>query len=98
MHTDENADVHTGETPTCIPVNTMDSSIETYLKIFDAIHMGGNIPPCPAARYLDLSRHTDYLLFATFLVTSEDAKAYLYSFSTKRRVYKWNDIRVNLYI
>ena len=41
---------------------------------------------------------SDYLLFATFLVTSEDAKAYLYSFSTKRRVYKWNDIRVNLYI
>ena len=57
VHTVENADVHTGKTPTCIPVNTMDSSIETYLKIFDAIHMGGNIPPCPAARYLDLSRH-----------------------------------------
>ena len=39
-----------------------------------------------------------YLLFATFLVTSEDAKAYLYSMSNKRRVHKWEDIRVNLYI
>ena len=34
VHTVENADVHTGKTPTCIPVNTMDSSIETYLKNF----------------------------------------------------------------
>ena len=41
---------------------------------------------------------SDYLLFATFLVTSEDAKAYLYSMSSKRRVHKWKDIRVNLYI
>ena len=41
---------------------------------------------------------SDYLLFATFLVTSEDAKAYLYSMSNKRRVHKWKDIRVNLYI
>lgn len=38
------------------------------------------------------------LLFATFLVTSEDAKAYMYSLSSKRRVHKWNDIWVNLYI
>ena len=29
VHTVENADVHTGKTPTCIPVNTMDSSIRT---------------------------------------------------------------------
>ena len=34
VYTVENADVHTGKTPTCIPVNTMDSSIETYLKNF----------------------------------------------------------------
>jgi len=41
---------------------------------------------------------SDYLLFATFLVTSEDAKAYLYSMSNKRRVHQWTDIQVNLYI
>ena len=41
---------------------------------------------------------SDYLLFASFLVTCEDAKAYLYSMSNKRRVHKWKDIRVNLYI
>ena len=41
---------------------------------------------------------SDYLLVATFLVTSEDAKAYMYSMSSKRRVHKWKDIRVNLYI
>ena len=39
-----------------------------------------------------------YLLFATFLVTHEDAKAYMYSLSSKRKVHKWKDIGVNLYI
>ena len=41
---------------------------------------------------------SNYLLFASFLVTCEDAKAYMYSMSSKRRVHKWKDIRVNLYI
>ena len=40
----------------------------------------------------------DYLLIVTFVVTYEDAKAYMYRFSTKRRVHKRNDIRINLYI
>ena len=31
-------------------------------------------------------------------MTVEDAKEYLYSFSTCRRVYKFQDIKVNLYI
>ena len=31
-------------------------------------------------------------------VTCEDAKAYMYSLSSKRRVHKWTDIQVNLYI
>ena len=39
-----------------------------------------------------------YQKFGTFVVTCEDAKAYMYRFSTKRRVHKWTDIRVNLYI
>ena len=39
-----------------------------------------------------------YRKFGTFTVTTEDAKAYLYSFSTRRRVYKFRDIKVNLYI
>ena len=39
-----------------------------------------------------------YRKIGTFTVTTEDAKAHLSSFSTKRRVYKRNDIRVNLYI
>jgi hypothetical protein len=39
-----------------------------------------------------------YHKFGTFTVTTEDAKEYLYSFSTRRRVYKFQDIKVNLYI
>ena len=39
-----------------------------------------------------------YQKFGTFTVTTEDAKEYLYSFSTRRRVYKFQDIKVNLYI
>ena len=39
-----------------------------------------------------------YQKFGSFTVTTEDGKEYLYSFSTRRRVYKFQDIRVNLYI
>ena len=39
-----------------------------------------------------------YRKFGSFTVTTEDAKEYLYSFSTRRRVYKFQDIKVNLYI
>ena len=39
-----------------------------------------------------------YQKFGTFTVTTEDAKAYLCSFSTRRHVYKVRDITVNLYI
>ena len=40
----------------------------------------------------------NYRKFASLTVTCEDAKAYMYSLSSKRRVHKWTDIRVNLYI
>ena len=59
--------------------------------------MGGNIPPCPAARFLNSSYH-NYRKFASLTVTCKDAKAYMYSLSSKRRVHKWTDIQVNLYI
>ncbi len=39
-----------------------------------------------------------YRKFGTFTVTTEDAKEYLYSFSARRRVYKFQDIKVNPYI
>jgi len=39
-----------------------------------------------------------YRKFRIFTVTTEDAKEYLYSFSTRRRVYRFQDITVNLYI
>ena len=40
----------------------------------------------------------NYRKFASLTVTCEDAKAYMYSLSSKRRVHKWTDIQVNLYI
>ena len=36
--------------------------------------------------------------FAEFTLTIDDAKEYVYSLSTSRRVYNWNDIKVSLYI
>ncbi len=36
--------------------------------------------------------------FAEFTVTGDDARAYLYSFGPRRRVLRWSDIRVSLYI
>ena len=41
---------------------------------------------------------SNYFNFAQFTLTLEDAKEYLYSKSTKRRVHNWNDIEVKLYI
>ena len=48
----------------------------------------------------DLIDHTCDMIrkFGTFTVTTEDAKEYLYSFSTTRCAYKFQDIKVNLYI
>jgi hypothetical protein len=56
-----------------------------------------NIRVCTEAGSDDVFWH-NYQRFGTFTVTVEDAKEYLYSFSTRRRVYKFQDIKVNLYI
>ena len=40
----------------------------------------------------------NFLKFAEFTLTIEDAQEYVYSISTKQRVHKWKDIRVRLYI
>ena len=77
----------------------MDSSIRTEEeKNIDYGYGHKDESECPEAEYPPSLQNTDYLLFATFLVTHEDAKAYMYSLSSKRRVHKWKDIRVNLYI
>ncbi len=41
---------------------------------------------------------TDFQMFGTFTITQEDAKAYLYALSPLRRVHRFRDIQVNLYI
>ena len=41
---------------------------------------------------------SDFTKFAEFTLTVDDAKEYIYSLSTKHRVYNWNDIEVRLYI
>lgn len=40
----------------------------------------------------------EHIQIGTFTLTAEDAKAYLYSFSTKRRVYNWKDLNVTVWI
>lgn len=39
-----------------------------------------------------------YFKFAEFALTVEDAREYVYSLSSRRRVHNWNDINVRLYI
>ena len=39
-----------------------------------------------------------YTYIGGFTLTQEDAKAYLYADSTKRRVHKWKDVKVNVFI
>ena len=45
-----------------------------------------------------LKEFSDYRKFATLVVTPEDAQAFMYRLSRKRRGHKWRDVRVNLYI
>ena len=40
----------------------------------------------------------DYSMVYSFTLTNEDAKAYVYQFSKKRRVLNWRDITVNLWV
>jgi len=52
----------------------------------------------PTGCYQGWQELSDYRKFATLVVTLEDAQAFMYRLSRKRRVHKWRDIRVNLYI
>ena len=40
----------------------------------------------------------DHIKIASFTLTIKDAKEYLYSFSTRRRVYNWKDLNVSVWI
>lgn len=40
----------------------------------------------------------DHIKIASFTLTIDDAKKYLYSFSTRRRVYNWKDLNVSIWI
>ena len=40
----------------------------------------------------------DHIQIASFTLTLDDAKKYLYSFSTRRRVYNWKDLNVSVWI
>ena len=40
----------------------------------------------------------DHIKIGAFTLTIDDAKKYIYSFSTRRRVYKWADLNVSVWI
>lgn len=40
----------------------------------------------------------DHIQIGSFTLTIKDAKEYLYSFSTRRRVYNWKDLNVSVWI
>ena len=40
----------------------------------------------------------DRIKIGAFTLTIDDAKKYIYSFSTRRRVYKWADLNVSVWI
>ena len=62
--------------------------------------VGGKLPTkqnCDTGSYCQW-QEISFFKFAEFTLTIEDAKEYLYSLSTKRRVKQWQDIEVKLYI
>ena len=40
----------------------------------------------------------DHIKIGAFTLTIDDAKKYIYSFSTRRRAYKWVDLKVSVWI
>ena len=44
-----------------------------------------------------IDQSEDKLLITSFVLTIEDAKKYMYSIDTKKRVHRWKNITVNLY-
>ena len=44
-----------------------------------------------------IEQSEDKLLVASFVLTIEDAKKYMYNIDTKKRVHRWKNITVNLY-
>ena len=40
----------------------------------------------------------DHIKIGSFTLTIDDAKKYIYSFSTRRRVYKWKDLNVTVWV
>ena len=40
----------------------------------------------------------DHIKIGSFTLSIDDAKKYLYSFSTRRRVYKWADLNVSVWV
>ena len=40
----------------------------------------------------------DHIKIGAFTLTIDDAKKYIYSFSTRRRVHKWADLNVSVWI
>ena len=44
-----------------------------------------------------IEQSEEKLLVASFVLTIEDAKKYMYNIDTKKRVHRWKNITVNLY-
>ena len=78
--------------------NRVLNRISGIRKILDIAYFNPSIGYAKTGCYQVRQDKVSYQKFGTFVVTCEDAKAYMYRFSTKRRVHKWTDIRVNLYI
>lgn len=52
---------------------------------------------CSIGYYRGLSKTNVHRMFVNVTVTIEDGKMYLYSITTRRRVYKFQDIKVSLH-
>ena len=44
------------------------------------------------------AEEAEHIQIGSFTLTLEDAKAYQYSFSTRKRIYNWEDLNVTVWI
>lgn len=85
---------YTGFDYSVIPESVVEAFIEKILVSKDEfrwyLRSGKGSPD-----EFDLDEH---IQIASFTLTIDDAKKYLYSFSTQRRVYNWKDLNVSVWI
>lgn len=77
---------------------TLQGKRKTTTKIMVSEDHSATMDSSPTGCHQGWQELSDFQMFGTFTITQADAKAYMYAMSPLRRVHRFRDIQVNLYI